>query len=313
MNVIEKLYTEWAWRTKSGVPDINNPEDKAILNTIIFETSGKVLNEVAVEYDNYLMDNGFPIIPQAKGKYSQPQGSGDMKVHPDDLATYQKMFPMNAGDQTVGPGEIALYWLFQHQKNPVTCTDNRGGSEPDLTIGSVKAEVKAYKSHNGKITLGKFGSQKTNLVLLTVVFGIQALSSVLNMESEAKVVRPTSFTKNELIRAFEFYFKVKNAPGFLAAASQFDFIRSLKEKIDMVDRVLQNPKSPEEAASKTLGRIAKEKFKVKPGFGNYIASTLKSGDIHFFHVTEAALDVNLLDHVSISAGEVKVDYMALFG
>ena len=231
MNVVDKLYTEWAWRTKLGVPDIKNPEDKAILDTIIFETSGKVLNEVAVEYDKYLMDNGFPIIPQAKGKYSQPQGSGDMKVHPDDLATYQKMFPMNAGDQTVGPGEIALYWLFQHQKNSVTCTDNRGGSEPDLTIGSVKAEVKAYKSHNGKITLGKFGSQKTNLVLLTVVFGIQALSSVLNMESEAKVVRPTSFTKNELIRAFEFYFKVKNAPGFLAAASQFDFIRSLKEKI----------------------------------------------------------------------------------
>ena len=146
MNVIDKLYTEWAWRTKTGVPDINNLEDKAILDNIIFETSGNVLSEVAVEYDKYLVDNGFPVIPQAKGKYSQPQGSGDMKVHPDDLATYQKMFPMNAGDQTVGPGEIALYWLFQHQKNPVTCTDNRGGSEPDLTIGSVKAEVKAYKS-----------------------------------------------------------------------------------------------------------------------------------------------------------------------
>ena len=314
MSAIDKLYTEWAWRTKTGTPNMKDPKDKAILDRLISELSVPgVIAEIAPQYDSYLMDNGFPVIPQAKGKYSQPQGSGDMKVHSDDLATYQKMFTMNAGDQTVGPGELALYWLYQYQKNPINCSDNRGGSEPDLTIGSVKAEVKAYKSHNGKITLGKFGSQKTNLVLLTVVFGIQALSSVLNMESEAKVVRPTSFTKDELIRAFEFYFKVKNAPGFLAAASQFDFIRSLKEKIDMVDRVLQNPKSPEEAASKTLGRIAKEKFKVKPGFGNYIASTLKNGDIHFFHVTEEALDVNLLDHVSISAGEVKVDYMALFG
>jgi len=35
MNVIDKLYTEWAWRTKTGVPDINNPEDKAVLDNII--------------------------------------------------------------------------------------------------------------------------------------------------------------------------------------------------------------------------------------------------------------------------------------
>ena len=37
MNVTDKLYTEWAWRTKSGVPDINNPEDKAILDKILLE------------------------------------------------------------------------------------------------------------------------------------------------------------------------------------------------------------------------------------------------------------------------------------
>lgn len=314
MNLIDKLYTEWAWRTKTGTPSIDSAEDKAILDKIILDLSeGSVIAEQALGYDEYFKNNGFEIIPQAKGTYKQPQGSGDMKVHPDDLSTYKKMFPMNAGDQTVGPGELALYWLFQYQKNPVECSDNRGGSDPDLTIGSVKAEVKAYKSHNGKITLGKFGSQKTNLVLLTVVFGIQALSAVLNMESEKKITRPTSFTKEELIRAFEFFFKVKNAPGFLAAASQFEFIRSLKEKIEMVDRVLENPADPREAASKTLGRIAKEKFKVKPGFGNYIASTLSNGDIHFFHVLEDKLDVDLLDKVSISAGEVKVNYMALFG
>ena len=25
MNVTDKLYTQWAWRTESGIPDINNP------------------------------------------------------------------------------------------------------------------------------------------------------------------------------------------------------------------------------------------------------------------------------------------------
>ena len=37
MNVTDKLYTEWAWRTKSGVPDINNLEDKAILDKLLKE------------------------------------------------------------------------------------------------------------------------------------------------------------------------------------------------------------------------------------------------------------------------------------
>jgi len=37
MNITDKLYTEWAWRTESGVPDINNPKDKAILDKLIAE------------------------------------------------------------------------------------------------------------------------------------------------------------------------------------------------------------------------------------------------------------------------------------
>ena len=35
MNVTDKLYNEWAWRTKSGTPDMNNLEDKAILDKLI--------------------------------------------------------------------------------------------------------------------------------------------------------------------------------------------------------------------------------------------------------------------------------------
>lgn len=47
MNVTDRLYTEWAWRTKSGAPDINNPEDKAILNSLIaeFTTDSKLILE----------------------------------------------------------------------------------------------------------------------------------------------------------------------------------------------------------------------------------------------------------------------------
>jgi len=37
MDVTDKLYNEWAWRTKSGTPSMDNPEDKAILDRLILE------------------------------------------------------------------------------------------------------------------------------------------------------------------------------------------------------------------------------------------------------------------------------------
>jgi len=52
MNVIDKLYTEWAWRTKTGVPDIKNPEDKVILESLISEltnTDGQVSKQEVVD------------------------------------------------------------------------------------------------------------------------------------------------------------------------------------------------------------------------------------------------------------------------
>lgn len=52
MSIIDKLYTEWAWRTKSGIPDINNEEDKAILNRLISELSSKSSISEAEEITN---------------------------------------------------------------------------------------------------------------------------------------------------------------------------------------------------------------------------------------------------------------------
>ena len=37
MNVTDKLYTEWAWRSKTGTPSLSNAEDKAILDNLIAE------------------------------------------------------------------------------------------------------------------------------------------------------------------------------------------------------------------------------------------------------------------------------------
>ena len=60
MNVTDRLYTEWAWRTKSGVPDINNPVDKDILDNLIKELSednSQNITDIIIDLVNANKDN----------------------------------------------------------------------------------------------------------------------------------------------------------------------------------------------------------------------------------------------------------------
>jgi len=80
MDVTDRLYTEWAWRTKSGVPDINNPEDKSILHKLISE-----LTEADEQSDKELQKNLISIISNTTDvdtlkrimKYAKNIGYGD--------------------------------------------------------------------------------------------------------------------------------------------------------------------------------------------------------------------------------------------
>ena len=63
MSITDRLYTEWAWRTKSGLPDFNNPNDRRILDSLISELSkDSVIVEQAPGYDEYFKQNGFETI-----------------------------------------------------------------------------------------------------------------------------------------------------------------------------------------------------------------------------------------------------------
>ena len=318
-NVIDRLYTEWAWRSKNGTPTLNNPEDKAILENLIAELAGeplpaRPLNEISEDYDKHILDSlQLEEMPRAVGSYTVPAGSGDVKVHPKDLEMFKRIFPL-APNQGVGPGELALYWLYQYQKNPVTTVDNRGDAKPDLQIGDKYVEVKAYGKHVGKIKLGKFASQKENLRLLNIIFGISTLSKVLQLDSSAKAITATNWGPQDLKEALGYYLKLKNNEGLLAAAEQFELIRSIADKVEMVNRMLKEPETAEEAASRMIGRIAKAKFETKPGNGNYIASVKPDGDIHFFYIDFKKFEeVDMTDKVAILGGEIAVDFMALFG
>jgi hypothetical protein len=317
MNVVEKLYTEWAWRSKSGTPNINNPEDKAILNTLIAELTGEnnpsnLILENSDDYDNEIV-NKFGEIPTVNGQYTVPAGSGTIKVDRRDLDVYKKMFKLST-DQTVGPGELAMYWLYQYQKSPITTLDNRGADKPDLMIGSKRVEVKAYGKHSGKIKLGKFGSQKENIRLLNITFGFHTLVKVLNLKSSAKAVTSTNFNPKELLEAFGEVMKIKDSGILAEGASQFELIAGIKEKLDILNSELNSPSDSVEATKALLSRMVMSKFNTKPGDEGYIASALIEGEIHFFYIDFDKLrQSNLLDLVEIKGGEIAVDFKSIFG
>ena len=80
MNVTDKLYNEWAWRTKSGTPDMNNPNDKSILDKLMLE-----LTEADELSDKELQKNLISIISNTTDvdtlkrimKYAKNIGYGD--------------------------------------------------------------------------------------------------------------------------------------------------------------------------------------------------------------------------------------------
>lgn len=213
-----------------------------------------------------------------------------------------------------GPGELAIYWLYQHQKTPVTTSDTRGGDDPDLRIGDKKVEVKAYGKHTGKIKLGKFASQKANIRLLSIVFGFHSLYKILNLESSKKAVTPTNFRPVELQIAFQDIFKVKDSGILSQEAEKFEIIRNIKEKLELLDSELQNPGDPSDAAKAVLSRLVMSKFKTKPGDEGYIASAIIEGEVHFFYIDFDKLrQANLLELVEIKGSEIAVDFKSIFG
>ena len=77
MDVIDKLYTEWAWRTKTGTPVIDNPEDKAILDNLIYElTEESDIEDIKKNLLNIIQNINDPSELTKISKYASNLGFG---------------------------------------------------------------------------------------------------------------------------------------------------------------------------------------------------------------------------------------------
>ncbi len=338
MNVIDRLYTEWAWRTKSGTPSIKNPQDKAILDALISEISGNgesLILEGSDSYDTVIKaklgkddlltpEGGIPRSNNSykfNGKggdsfYNNVKGDVDKKIWNalwDEAPPAAKTGTASKG---VGAGELSLYWLYNYSNSNINVTEGREGGGADLFFDGVGVEVKAEGSHTAKIGLGRFSEFKEEVALLTILFGLNALTKVLSTEDlKGKIMNPTNFLGKELPLAFQSFTKFANLPNLKELASQFGIFRSIYDNVNQVKQYVGDTSDPTAAAGNMLNKLLSKKLNIKPGFGGYLVNLKKEGSMAFFQISETALEdhENVLNNTTIQQSKIGLNYSKVFG
>lgn len=339
MNVIEKLYTEWAWRTKSGVPDINNPEDKALLDNLVNELAGPIQKERIIfegsdSYDNVikgqLEKEGLLSpqggIPQSKNAYKFNGKGGSSfytNVKTEDKQIWEALWDLappaaktGTASKGVGAGELSLYWLYNYSNSNINVTEGREGGGADLFFDGVGVEVKAEASHTAKIGLGRFSEFKEEVSLLTILFGLNALTKVLTEKDlEGKILNPTNFLGKELPRAFESFKTFSELPNLQTLAQQFNVFQSIYNNVQQVKDYVGNTTDPTVAAGIMLTKLLSKKLAIKPGFGGYLVNLKKNGSIAFWQISQEKLSnhENVLNHTTIQQSKIGLNYSKVFG
>ena len=331
MNVIDKLYTEWAWRTKSGIPNITNPEDKKILDDLINEldlSQETIIYEGSDSYDQEIIkrliekgeiEEGQPIPPSTgtykfsgagQGNFTEDVAEADMKIWRHLWTVKPKTKKGEADNLGVGKGEVSLYWLYNYNKNnPIPVTEGREGDDPDLKFDGVGVEVKAYDSGTAGISLGRFSSDKENLQLLSVAFGLNTLTNVLDPKTEAKILNPTNFNGTELPAVFESVARFSSLSNLDVLAKQYSIFKTIKDNTDFLIGKLGASNSVE-AAKQMAMLILEAKLKRKPGDGSYLTNVSSKGKLHWWNIdlTKIRQSDNLLKSFGVNQSKIKLNF-----
>ena len=304
MNIIDKLYTEWAWRTKSGVPSMSNTEDKKILQSIISELVDEsniiekesVIKESDTNFDSFIQEK-LGEIPKVHGSYQIPNSSTTIKVDSRDLEAYKKVHGLA---------------IDQENRNAVDPDTGKALRDAaDLKLGDAFVEVKAY-GKGGEIKLGKFASDYRNLRILNSIFALDYLTKVFDFEKEKKVVVANNFKMDQLFDACRGVWKLKEI-NLDELADVYDVFKDLNNNFKNLMKYTDNPEEPLEMARMVMQSICLRKFGRKPGLGHFIAEAGRDGQIHWFRVSRQRIESeDLLKYVSVTGGEISVNYQKLF-
>ena len=326
-SVFDKFFQKYAYKFDKGYPDMNNEQDinllNELLNNLLEDEEEKIdikiddKEEVETKKDTPQKDppggsenyndtirnalygeewEGKPI-PTPSKKYPYVNGTFTTKVAPADKELFTKLYPVkppkvgkpigSAGSLAVGNGEIALYWLYHFSKS-AQVEEGREGDDPDLKFNGNGVEVKSWDKHAGIFGLGRFGADKENLQLLSIIFGFNAIASALGQEDKVpKTVNPTNFKGPQLVDAMRKVSEFRElVDGNDDLVSQYPLFKSIKNSTDLVYSKLNlsDSDSPEEMARKMAINLLEPKLDRKPGDGNHLVNVKSDGDMKFFQI-----------------------------
>jgi hypothetical protein len=330
MNLLDKFLNEVSYKFPKGYPDVEDKKEYQKLISMFEEYVGKIptttlITEGEEEIYNNLLKRVLEVdeIPTTSKDYQMQGETFEEKVAAEDKNTFDKLYnvaPPKKGEEEgetkgVGNGEVALYWLYNFSKNnDIEVTIGRVGDEPDLYFNGVGVEVKSYKSHNGKIGVGRFGQDKENLQLLNIIFGIKSLSEVLQSHKKLTNINPTNFQGKDLVPAFTQVYELQNIPDLEKLSTQYEIFKVINNNIKTLNEILENPEDENEAARKMAYKILITKLERKPKIGGYLANVLKTGDIKFFKIDDEKLKSSetLLDDFSVKQSSIYLDFGKTF-
>ena len=300
MNVIDNFLDKYSYRFPKGYPDLTDPADKKLMQELLSELDLKSqpITEGTKEYDETIkFALKVDTVPTVQTKYSL---GNDVDLSGIDQEIWTKLYPVSppksgkeigtAGSKGTGNGEIALYWLFEHQDGH-TAMGTQGGDNPDLKIDTFGVEVKALDSAK-KISIGRIGSYTESLNDLNVLMGIDALS-IEFQSSGKKQTPPNSFnaTVGDIIQACKHSLEVYNNSELRDIGKVFniDFISSMYDRLDkLIEK--HKPKSSEGLAADILKGFIIQKFSSKPGIPGYIVNVSSNGSLEYTHITQVKID-----------------------
>ena len=277
------------------------------------------------EYDELIKKTlGVDQVPKSKNKYKYPGSGGATymeQVKPEDLEIWQKLWAAKPEKKTekgvetagVGKGELSLYWLYNHSNSGVKVAEGRDGDDPDLFFNGNGVEVKAYGSHNAKLSIGRYGADKENLRLLGTIFGIATLSRVFGGEGNDKTINPTNFKGTDLESAFESVASFSNV-DLEQLSEVYPIFKQIKDNLDFLETKLEFTNAKEGALA--MGRkFLKDKLGRKPGDGNHLVNIKKDGSMKFFLISFDKLDSDetILTKMGSSQSAMGLNFTKTFG
>jgi hypothetical protein len=318
-DVFDIFFKKFAYKFPKGYPDINNPKDKVMLFELInniIELEDNMIKEGTESYDKRIQSVlQVDEIP----KCNTPLSVGEnFNLRGKDEEIWDLLYPvkpLKADSQTPtagsGNGEIATYWAYQHNINPIEAKDGRSGEDPDLIIGGIGVEVKSYDTKI--ITLGKFAADTETINLLNKVFGTLILFS-----GEPVKANTGNFGTQNLLNGFEIVGEIYNNEDLKKLPITKPFFDKIEKLYNILE--LESNVSPEQATVTLLRKLLWTKLAKKPNRNQevgYILNVNAGGKGEYIQITKDIIDnipnENILNNgITVKSSEIQMNFNKLF-